>query len=574
MIPVVSVEQMRRIEAAADANGLSYATLMENAGRAVAERALQIIANLDNPRVTILVGKGNNGGDGLVAGRYLAAREDADVRFYLLREREADPTDDNVRRVQEAGLFLAYAEDDHDQRVLRNMVASADLVIDALFGIGVRLPIQNEAARLLRGVNQALNLRKSAVPDDIVYNPANPTEMAQIASQVVLAVDCPSGLDCDTGALDPNAIHAHETMTFIALKPGLLTYPGAEAVGKLRVATLGVTDDLPEMRESQITLATARGVKAYLPARPSDSNKGTFGKALVVAGSLNYSGAAGLAAQAAYRSGAGLVTVGAPGPVAATLAAQMPEPTWLMLSHDMGVISDRAVEQIFEQISGYHGLLLGPGWGQEDTTGDFLKQLLEKRDQPTRKAGKRSMGFGARTGGDAETSMEAGVSPLPPLVIDADGLNLLGKQEKWWALLPENTIITPHPGEMARLSGLETSAIQADRWRIAQEKAAEWQVILLLKGAHTLIAAPDGRMVVLPFKNDALATAGTGDVLAGLIAGLLAQGAAPFEAAVLAGYLHGLAGEQATALVGSGRGVIASDVLSMIPAALGIVERS
>ena len=207
----------------------------------------------------------------------------------------------------------------------------------------------------------------------------------------------------------------------------------------------------------------------------------------------------------------------------------------------------------------------------------MLSTLLERPEAvaaSSRKRRQRVIGFHAGTATNDDNDDAPDTVQLPPLVIDADALNLLAKRGNWWDLLPENSIITPHPAEMGRLCQLDTRAVQADRWQLARDKAAEWNVIVVLKGAHTVITAPDGRLMVLPFKSDALATAGTGDVLAGIIVGLLAQGSAPFDAAVAGGYLHGLAGEIAAERVGSSRSVIASNVLSAIPQAFAASERA
>lgn len=569
MIRIATVDTTRAIEAEADAAGLRYATLMDSAGRATAQRAAAMLFGLDQPKVTVLVGAGNNGGDGLVAARYIAqARPDSLVRCYLLTRRE--DSDAEFQAAQQTGLFFAYAEDDRDHRVLRNMVASADLVVDALFGIGVRLPIQDDAAKVLRSANQAINDRRTYRAEERTVMPGHPAASGQGRLPFVLAVDCPSGLNCDTGALDRNAIAADETITFISVKPGLLTFPGANAVGRLSVATLGVPDQLPAMHAVRHGLVDAEYVRSLLPQRPPESNKGTFGKALIVAGSLNYIGAAGLAAKAAYRAGAGVVTVGAPGPVVNALAGTILEATWLLLPHDMGVLADSAAPTIAEQSSTYSALLLGPGWGQEKTTQDLLVAVLERSSSSAQRKPRRTLGFGAGSA-DLDSTTEA-EAPLPSLVLDADALNLLAKIPQWWQMLPEGTVITPHPGEMARLSSLDIPTIQANRVAIAQEKAAEWNVVVLLKGAHTVIADPTGRLVVLPFKNDALATAGTGDVLAGLIVGLVAQGSSAFDAAVAGGYIHGLAGEWAAKQTGHGRSVIATDVLEHISLALQSID--
>lgn len=524
MLKIVSVEQMRQIEAAADAAGMSYATMMENAGRAAAHRALDVLRSFSDARVTVLVGKGNNGGDGLVAARIIAQESTALVRCYLLTKRDGDPL---LEAARQAGVHIANAEDDQGFRVLRQMVGSAHIVLDALFGIGIKLPLQGDAARLLQNAANVINEVRALRPDARIIHPADPTYLEQpVAVPYVLAVDCPSGLDCDTGAIDRNAIRADETITFIAAKPGLLTFPGAAHVGRLTAATIGIPEDLPELQAQTTILADAEWVHDHLPPRPVNSHKGTYGKALIVAGSANYRGAPALSARSAYHIGAGLVTVSAPEAVIDTIAGHILEATWLLPEDNFNPAD-------------YDALLIGPGWGRAN--GDLLDRLLRQS--------------------------------LPRLIIDADGLNLLADLPEWWKRLPENTILTPHPGEMSRLSGLSTAEIQANRAAIAVQKAAEWNVILLLKGAHTLVAAPDGRVIVLPFKTDALAKAGTGDVLAGIIVGLLAQGAAPFDAAAVGAYVHGLAGELAARTLGTTRSVLASDVSNHLAQALMRIER-
>lgn len=544
MIKIASVEQVRQIEAALDAGGaLRYADMMEAAGRAAAARAVSVLAGRADARVTVLVGAGNNGGDGLVAARVLAQESQAAVRVYLFAERPAD--DPHLRAVRELGVFVAQAEHDRDGRVLRNMAASSEVIIDAVLGIGARLPLRPQIARLLRYVQQGLSSDDQAAAGNFsVVQPNLPQPIGR-ARAYIIAVDCPSGLDCDTGALDPAALHADETVTFIAVKPGLIAFPGAAAVGKLHVATLGISDTCEALQALPSFLVDPQLVREWLPRRAPDGNKGTFGKALVVAGSAAYVGAAGLCALAAYRSGTGLVAVAAPAAVVAALQGRIFEPIWLRLPETDGSLNPLAVDALQADFSRCDALLIGPGWGRHDATRQFLHDLLKRHDR----------------------------AAWPPLVIDADGLNLLSAIQDWHKLLPSSTIITPHPGEMARLAGIDTPAVQAERWRCASEKAREWNVVVLLKGAHTLIAEPAGRIAALPFKTDALATAGTGDVLAGLITGLRAQGMDAFEAAVVGAYLHGLAGERAALRQGSARSVIASDILDAIGEAFALLER-
>ncbi len=508
---VVSVAQTRRIEAAADTAGISYAQMMQNAGRALARRALRHLPE-KLPHVLVLVGKGNNGGDGLVAARILAEESRSAVTCYLLEDRSEDPL---LQAAHKAGAHSLTLADDPDYQRLRETANGCHLILDALFGIGIKLPLRDPAAELLQRV-------KEIIEPDRPY---------------IIAVDCPSGFDCDSGAIDDNALSADETVTFIAAKPGLLTFPGAAHVGQIHVAPIDIPANLPELLESSTFLASTGEANALLPSRRLDANKGTFGKVLIVGGSVNYRGAVGLSGRAAYRVGAGLVTVCTASPVVDSLAGNLLELTW------MPQPENTALDPADLNLGGYDALLIGPGWSRAANNSDSLRAILSAQS-------------------------------LPPLVVDADGLNLLSEIDHWWELLPPNTIITPHPGEMARLSGLSIPDIQANRLPTAIEKAAAWNVVLILKGAHTVIAAPDGATTILPFKTDALAKAGTGDVLAGTTAGLLAQDLAAYDAAVLAGFTHGLAGTLAAQAMGTTRSLIAGDVGDYLPAALRQIEQA
>jgi NAD(P)H-hydrate epimerase len=226
----------------------------------------------------------------------------------------------------------------------------------------------------------------------------------------------------------------------------------------------------------------------------------------------------------------------------------------------MGVLSPDAVKVLTEKMDDYQAMLLGPGFGQEDPTEEFITELLGGQAV----ARKHRVGFVHE--GDEEQAEIDGIT-LPSLVVDADGLNLLAKMDSWWRALPAETILTPHPGEMARLVGCQTKEVQADRIGCASEMAAKWRHIVVLKGAYTVVAAPNGRVAVLPFANPAMATAGSGDVLAGAIVGMRAQGLPPFEAALVGAYVHGLAGELARNAIGNA-GVVAGDLMGMLPLAI------
>jgi len=548
-VKIITVEKSRELENRANEGGLSFAEMMESAGRATAQ-AIQRRVGAGGRRVVVLVGPGNNGGDGLVAAHHLS-QMGAQVTCYLWKRKVAG--DPNFQRVEADRLPLLWAEEDTGFEALRRLLAEADVVVDALLGVGVDRPIGGVLKELLAVARQTLSERR--LPGGLAeIVPPAPVE----AGPLVVAVDCPSGLNCDSGALDPAALPADLTVTFAYPKVGLLRFPGAEAVGEIVVADIGIPPSLAD--DVALEMATADRIRDWLPRRPRSAHKGTFGRALVVAGSVHYVGAAALAGAAATRVGAGLVTMALPPPIQPAVAAHLTEATYLLLPHDLGVISTGAVELLRDKMGDYEALLLGPGLTQEKETVAFVHAFLglERAERRGR------LGFVA-----SAAAKEVERPGLPPLIIDADGLNALAQADDWWKALPPDTILTPHPGEMARLMGGETTAreVQADREGVAMRMAAAWNVVLVLKGAFTVVAAPDGRVMVLPFANAGLATAGSGDVLAGAIVGLRAQGLAAFEAAVTGAYLHGLAGELARADLGD-MGMVAGDLLPRLPLAL------
>ncbi|MCX7681679.1 MAG: bifunctional ADP-dependent NAD(P)H-hydrate dehydratase/NAD(P)H-hydrate epimerase, partial [Anaerolineae bacterium] len=340
---IVTVEEMRRIEAASDAAGHSYAAMMEQAGRAVAEAIMQR-SPVRGRQVLVLIGPGNNGGDGLVAARYLA-QAGAEVTCYLLRPR--DPaTDHNFRLAQAAGATTLLADADVEYAHLRHQVACCDILVDALLGTGTRLPLRGTAAEVLRQTRRALEARRK--PTCSLLSTVVPpfTGDRPAGGPLIVAVDGPSGLDYDSGLLDETAIPADLTVTFAYPKVGHFRFPGAAAIGELVVADIG-TD--PSLAESvTLELATPAMVRAWLPHRPLDAHKGTFGKALIVAGSVHYTGAACLAGAAAVRAGAGLVTLALPAAIHHAVASHLLETTYLPLPHDGGFISAEAAGVLLE----------------------------------------------------------------------------------------------------------------------------------------------------------------------------------------------------------------------------------
>jgi NAD(P)H-hydrate epimerase len=530
---VFSVAEMVAAEQAADAAGVSYATMMENAGRAV---AVAILDRIDPARasVLVLVGPGNNGGDGLVAGRFLA-EAGADVAFYLSRPRDPE-SDENFAVVRERGLMVLEAGMDQRYRVLRHRLNITDVVIDALLGTGVSRPIEGELAGLMRqlGAGIAERGRVLARERQPVLRQVGASDPAPLPRPMVVAVDCPSGLNCDTGALDRLAVPADLTVTFAGPKRGHFIFPGAAACGELVTADIHIAADLPEVAGVALDLATADLARSLLPPRPADGHKGTFGTALICAGQAEYWGAPVLAGLGALRVGAGLVSLAVPAAVRATAAAHLIEATYPPVADAETLSAEAAAElEAGGALDRADALLVGPGLGPAES---FLLALLARES-------------------------------LPPLVLDADGLNLLASQPDWPALLPAGTVLTPHPGELARLMDTPLAELMArDRVSLAREQAKVWQQVVLLKGAYTVVAAPDGRATLLPFANPALATGGSGDVLSGVIVSLRAQGVGSYEAAVLGGFLHGSAAALAAAEHGHA-GVLVREIAAALPEA-------
>jgi ADP-dependent NAD(P)H-hydrate dehydratase / NAD(P)H-hydrate epimerase len=540
---LVTANQMRALEQAAVAAGATWPGLMEHAGWGVAQEALRLLGDPQGKAVLVLVGPGNNGGDGLVVARHLHD-SGARVTLYLWR-RAAPDADRNWQACRERGISEYTIAQDPGLEHLAALLAGCALVVDALLGIGVARPVEGQLAALIERVNNhtALASHVSARP-------------------LVLAVDVPTGVDGDNGRVLGAALKADLTVATGLGKRGLWLYPGRAYVGTTAVADIGVPARGTE--EAMTETLGAEYARAVLPARSADSHKGTYGKALVVAGSLRYPGAALLATSACVRAGAGLVTLACARALYPVLAARVPEATMLPLPEaDWGTLGEEAAGELFENLADYRALLIGPGLGQEEATGKLLARLLGVDAAKKRS----SVGFVPRTASGAGSGASEGRVALPPLVVDADGLNLLAKIEHWWERLGDaRMVLTPHPGEMARLLGVE--ALDDDRAQAAQQAAQQWGQVVVLKGASSIVAAPDGRLLIDEHPgNPALATAGTGDVLAGLITGLLAQGLEPFDAAALGVYLHSAAGALLRDEMGDA-GTAAPDLLPRIPLAI------
>jgi NAD(P)H-hydrate epimerase len=502
---VLTSEEMRRVEQECTKIGITTDMLMENAGKAVAEEAGRILGGIDKKHIVLLIGPGNNGGDGLVAARCLHDMG-AKVNLFLPGKRATD--DHNLKLVKKHSIACYESLEG-----LAELLLSADAVIDALFGTGRSRPLDGLFKQSLEQVAAAVKNRPELE---------------------IIALDIPSGLDANSGGCDTACLHANHTITLGFPKPGLYNSPGVDRAGIVTIVDIGI----PEYLAKDVTteLITDDWARSALPGRPLEANKGSFGKVMVVAGSTNYIGAAYLACSGAMRVGAGLVTLAAAKSLHPILAAKLTEVTHLPLPESSpGIISAEAAGVVMPELTGYKALLIGCGLGRSEAAMAFNRSFLL---QPKYK--------------------------LPPLVLDADAINTLAETPGWWRQLTDNAILTPHAAEMARLTGMMVTDIQADRTGTAAGVAVEWGKTVVLKGAYTVIAAADGRRRICPSANPGLASAGTGDVLAGAIAGLLAQGLNQFDAASLAVWLHARAGEAVKEEMGDS-GMIAGDLLPLLP---------
>jgi hydroxyethylthiazole kinase-like uncharacterized protein yjeF len=509
IMKLATVAEMQRAERAC---GVPIPQLMENAGLAVAQEAWLMLGELADRKIVVLAGPGNNGGDGLVAARHLKDWG-AEVTIFLLKPRGED--DANLKALIEREVPVVVF--DGDTAKLDEALASAELVIDALLGTGRAREVEGALASVLDRVREA---RSRRLPPR------------------VLAVDLPTGLDADTGAVDPHTVAADQTVALGWSKAGLHTLPGAQYAGRVEVVDIGIP---PEHGAAiQTELMTSSWARSALPERPPDAHKGTFGSALIVAGSPQYVGAAALSCSGALRVGPGIVTLACARSVYPMLASKLTETTFEPLDDKEGFLSAEEAYTVRRALSrGYEALLVGPGLAQHGYVVAFVRALLPMLAADDVKA----------------------------VVIDADGLNNIAKVDRWWQMLNVPAIITPHPGELSRLAGIETADIQRDRLAAARRCSAEWGLTVVLKGANTVVAAAHGRARLSPFANPGLASGGTGDVLAGAITGLIAQGLEPFEAASLGVYLHGLAAELVRRELGDA-GMLAGDVAAALPGAI------
>lgn len=492
--------------------GISTAVLMDRAGQRVVEVVGNHLRDRGGRRVLVLAGKGNNGGDGLVAARYLRSAGFQVAAYIVVDEQEYQGEARlALEAARDAGVSMtpvarASASD------LEKSMAATDVIVDALFGTGFRGSVTGDAATLI--------------------------ELANQTGTPIVAVDIPSGLHADTGRSEGPCIQATATVTLGLPKVGLLVHPGASMAGVIYVADIGYPSTLADDPAISTHLVTAEMVRSLVPLRAPDAHKGTYGRVLVIAGSVGFTGAAVLTTLGALRTGAGLVTVGVPHSVYPIVAAKVTEGMPTPLADAAGTIAPQARDRIAELAANSDAIAVGPGLSRSDGVWAVVEGLLQ---------------------GDR------------PLVIDADALNVLSGRAQVLRQSRAPVVITPHPGELGRLVNRSAAEIQIDRLGAARAAAAQFRCVVLLKGARTVAATPDGQAYIVPTGNPGMATGGMGDVLTGAIAALIGQGRQLAESAYGGAYLHGLAAD----LIAEARGqvgMLASEVADHLPVAIRRVQ--
>lgn len=506
---IVTAEEMRGIDQRASQEyGVASLILMENAGIRVVEVAETYLENSTLRRVVIVAGKGNNGGDGLVVARHLM-NSGARVDTFLLGDPEEMTPDTRVNyeilRKMEARLFPLKDEDGLNRLLISTL--SADLIIDALYGISFRGRLREFDSQVVSIMNQA---RKP-----------------------IVAVDIPSGVEADTGRVIGEAVRASWTVTLALPKLGLLLEPGCSFAGRVTVADISIPSKLLSEKTLKTSLLTEDLIKGFFPPRPRQSHKGTFGHALVIGGSIGMTGAVMLSAASALTVGAGLVTAAVPESllpiVEGGLVEVMTAPLAETRQKSIALEALPAIENLLGTVS---VCAIGPGMSRYPEAKAIVRFVLER----------------------------SGV----PVVIDADGLNALGEDMSVLENRQIPIVLTPHPGEMSRLLGTTVGELQSRRMEAARAASSKWGVTVVLKGSGTIVAEPNGETYLNVTGNPGMATAGSGDVLTGIITGLIAQGIRPNAAAGIGTYLHGKAGDLIKETRGE-RGMIAGDLIRALP---------
>ena len=508
---VATAEQMRSCDNTTITEwGVPGIVLMENAGQGTVDAMASYLGPLSGRKVVILVGPGNNGGDGLVIARLLFKQGIfAQVVMLVSHDKLQGDAATNLAAVLALEIPMHDCLVDEDVEFVRQLIAKGDLVVDAMFGTGLGRPVIGRFAAVIESINN------SKIP--------------------VVAVDIPSGLNSDTGEALGISVRADLTCTYGLSKLGQLVDPGKDYVGRLELVDIGIPDEVVAKVGVKLEYLEREMIRPWVPERPVVAHKGTFGHLMVIAGSVGKSGAALLCGQGALRAGTGLVTLAAPQLLNQVFESVLIEAMSMRLPHSRECFLVDDYDVIMEQASSKKAIVIGPGLGGGESTARLVEKIYQ----------------------DLEL----------PMVVDADGLNLLAGKKDYLKNSTADRILTPHPGEMARLCGLTTSEVQRNRLQIAEDFAKRNRVYLVLKGAGTVIAAPDGRLAINSTGNPGMAAGGMGDVLTGLIGGLLAQELTPWQASCLGVYVHGLAADLLAEDNGVSFGYLAGEVAAALPRA-------
>jgi hydroxyethylthiazole kinase-like uncharacterized protein yjeF len=509
---IVTPAQMNDIDhACINEFGIPGIVLMENAALKVVEEAVKNLGDAKGKRVLVFAGKGNNGGDAFAAARHLYNKGSA-VKVYItaLKKDVGGDAAINLNALEKSGVEVKGLISEEQLAEVELELLNCELVIDGIFGTGFRGEAKGVAAGVITRINNS--------------------------NKPVISIDIPSGLNGETGRVNGICVKADKTVTFGLPKIGLLIHPGCEYVGQLIVADIGIPRKVIEGAGLKTNLIEQHQVTAIIPRRRDDSNKGDYGKVLLVSGSPGMTGSGCLAAAAALRTGAGLVYMGVPQKLAQVYGAAVHEPVIIPLEDKgTGSISVSCIPTLLKAMKGKSIIAAGPGLSASEDVVEAVRELIANAEVP--------------------------------LVLDADALNAISTDLSMLKRLNVEAVITPHPGEMARLAGMSVSDVQSNRLEVAREFSSKWNVITVLKGSRTVVAKPDGTLFINTTGNSGMATGGAGDVLTGVIASLAAQGAKPVDAAVAGVYLHGLAGDIAAQVKGE-YSLIAGDIVEMLPDAM------
>ena len=496
--------------------GIPGLVLMENAGRGAFDFLIKKVKHITQKKVAVIAGRGNNGGDGFVIARYLMEKDIPVTTFLLSTQKkvvgDAKVNMDLLQKLCDRSNTCSIVEiaDADAFKELKSRILHHDLFIDAILGTGLNSDVRG--------------FFKDAI------------DLINSSQGFVFSVDIPSGLHSDTGQPLGIAVRADATATFAFAKAGHLLYPGNSYTGDLEIIDIGIPKFIAQKKNIKLSLIEKKDIAACFIPRDFQSHKGSFGHLLVIAGSTGKTGAAALCTNAAMRCGTGLVTLGVAKSLNKSIEPQVIEPMTHPLSEkEKGFLSDNCFDEIQTLLKGKQALALGPGLGTEKRTKRLVHKLIEKSDVP--------------------------------LIIDADAINCIAKNVTILKKKKVPAILTPHPGEMARLCDMTTLDIQADRTGIASQFAKTHDVILILKGAQTVVSLTDGRSFICPTGNPGMASGGMGDVLTGMIAGLCAQGFSLEDASLAGVYIHGMCADILLKDMGA-FGFVATDMIQMIPKAI------